>query len=287
MDKTKRYPTALTIAGSDSGGGAGIQADLKTFSALGVYGVSAITAITAQNTIGVRAIQTINPYILQAQVEAVMDDITIDAIKIGMLHSPEIVKVVASAIDKYSPDFVILDPVMIATSGDRLIEDKTIAIIKSELFSRVTLITPNIDEAELLSGIDIQDEKDMIKSGKILLESGCKAVLLKGGHLKGKTMTDILLIKGEKPISFSAGYIESENTHGTGCTFSSAIAAYLALSFSLEKSVEMAKEYITKAISEGASVKTGHGHGPLNHFFAPKPLSPKGERTDEENYVPL
>lgn len=269
---TFRYPTVLTVAGSDSGGGAGIQADLKTFSALGVYGASAITAITAQNTMGVRGIQPVSPEIVRAQLEAVFEDITIDAVKTGMLHNSEAVTILSGIIDRYSPQYVIADPVMISTSGSRLMEENTIAAIIEKLFPRATLITPNVDEAEYLSGISIQSVADMEKAALKLLAMGCKAVLIKGGHLKSDIMTDILFDSENEPLLLSNPAIPTRNTHGTGCTLSSAIAAYLALGNNLRDAVYLSKTYISKALSAGADVQTGHGHGPINHFFAPVPL---------------
>lgn len=266
------YPKCLTIAGSDSGGGAGIQADLKTMSAIGVYGMSVITAITAQNTCGVKAIQPIDSEIVSAQLEAVLSDIGTDSIKIGMLHSPNIVKAIIEILDKYSPRYVVLDPVMLSTSGHKLIEDNTIDVIREMLFMRSTIITPNIDEATLLSSIPILEEKDMYKAGKELLKQGCRAVLMKGGHLKSNIMTDLLLTANGEEYSFNAEYIKTENTHGTGCSLSSAIASYLALGYTLYDSVKLAKQFVTSAIKSGSKVLTGKGHGPLNHFFAPQPL---------------
>lgn len=269
---TFRYPVALTIAGSDSGGGAGIQADIKTFSALGVYGASAITSITAQNTQGVRGIQAIIPEILEGQIHAVFEDIIVDAVKIGMLHNKEAAQVVISAIDTFKPTKIVLDPVMISTSGSKLLEDDTIDIITRELFKRVTLVTPNIDEAAFLSGMTIRNEEEMETAAYRLMEMGCNALLMKGGHLGKEEMADILYMKDQAPIRFAVPAIDTFNSHGTGCTLSSAIAAYLALGKDLQEAVRMAKQYITTALSEGANVKTGHGYGPLNHFFAPVPL---------------
>jgi phosphomethylpyrimidine kinase len=269
---TFRYPVVLTIAGSDSGGGAGIQADIKTFSALGVYGASAITSITAQNTQGVRGIQAITPEILEGQIHAVFEDIKVDAVKIGMLHNKAAAQVVVSAIDTFKPAKIVLDPVMISTSGSKLLEDNTIEIIANELFRRVTLVTPNIDEAAFLSGMTIRNEEEMETAAYRLMEMGCNALLMKGGHLGKEEMADILYMKDKAPIRFTVPAIDTLNSHGTGCTLSSAIAAYLALGKDLQKAVRMAKQYITTALSEGANVKTGHGHGPLNHFFAPVPL---------------
>lgn len=272
-DTTYRYPAALTIAGSDSGGGAGIQADIKTFSAIGVYGASVITSVTAQNTLGVRGIQAISPEILKGQLDAVFEDIMIDAVKIGMLHNKTAAEIVVNTIDTYSPNHIILDPVMISTSGNKLLQDDAIDIIVRELFRRTTLVTPNIDEAEFLSGLKISSEKEMALAADKLLALGCRAVLMKGGHLKGKEMTDILYVAGSSPLRLSAETIVTHNGHGTGCTLSSAIAAYMALGQTLTEAVKSAKEYITKAILSGKDVRTGHGHGPLNHFFAPLPLT--------------
>lgn len=267
-----RYPIALTIAGSDSGGGAGIQADLKTFSSLGVYGASAITAVTAQNTLGVENIQAISPEIVESQIDAVMQDFQVDAVKIGMLFLPETVRVVAQAIKHFSPSHVILDPVMISTSGSKLIEDETIEVLVSELFHCVHLITPNTDEATFLTGIPIRDEEDTGMAAERLLAMGCPAVLMKGGHLQGETITDTLYIKGVEPLRLTAPAIDTINTHGTGCTLSSAITAYLALGYTLPEAVKSAKIYITKALQAGADVQVGHGNGSLNHFFNPQPL---------------
>lgn len=266
-----RYHICLSIAGSDSGGGAGIQADIKTMSALGVYGMTAITAITAQNTCGVTAIQPIEPQIIKAQIDAVLSDIGADAIKIGMLHNLAAAEVVSNAIAEYKPAHIILDPVMISTSGHKLIEDETIDFIRDTLMLQAALITPNIDEAALLSRCDIETEKDIYHAADWLLEAGCNAVLMKGGHLKGEIMTDILFTRNAAPLVLKEQQIKSQNTHGTGCTLSSAIASYMALGKNLADAVKASKEYITHAIHEGQSIKTGEGHGPLNHFFNPVP----------------
>lgn len=267
-----RYPVALTIVGSDSGGGAGIQADLKTFSALGVYGASAITAVTAQNTQGVKSIQPVAPEVVKDQLRAVFDDFHIDAVKIGMLDKAVAADIVAHAIDLYQPRTVILDPVMISTSGCRLIEDETIGAIIHELFPRATLVTPNIDEAEYLSGMPIRNEEEMGTAAQKLLALGCRCVLMKGGHLEGEEMADILFTHDDVPLRLAVPAIRTQNTHGTGCTLSSAIAAYMALGKELPDAVRAAKDYITAALRAGADVKTGHGHGPLDHFFDPVPL---------------
>lgn len=269
---SNRYLTALTIAGSDSGGGAGIQADLKTFSALGVYGASVITAITAQNTQGVRGIQAISPEIVRLQLEAVFDDLTIDAVKTGMLHNTQAVLALADCIDRYAPQHIIVDPVMVSTSGSRLIEEDTVDVIRRKLFSRATLITPNLPEAELLSGLSIRTKEDMEEAARKLLSSGCRAVLIKGGHLEGEQRTDILFPAGGYAVRLTDETVPTFNSHGTGCTLSSAIAAYLTLGNDLESAVRLAKTYISTALREGADIQTGHGHGPVNHFFAPVPL---------------
>jgi len=269
---SKHYARVLTIAGSDSGGGAGIQADLKTFAALGCYGMTAITALTAQNTKGVQGIHGIPAEFLKAQIQSVMDDIGVDAIKIGMLHAPEIVDVVAWAIDHYKLKNVVLDPVMVATSGDRLIASETVQVLVRELFPRAALITPNLDEAVLLLGRDISDASVLESAGRDLLAMGARAVLLKGGHLPGDDVMDLLVQPNTPSERLSSRRIHSNNVHGTGCTLSSAIAAYLALGMGLSEAVHCARQFIVQAIAHGADITTGHGHGPLNHGFAPVPM---------------
>ncbi len=277
----QRYPRILTIAGSDSGGGAGIQADLKTFAALGCYGMTAITAITAQNTVGVTAIHGVPPAILKAQLEAVLDDIGVDAVKIGMLHSPEVVDVVAWAIDHYQISQVVLDPVMVATSGDTLVGQDTVQVLVRELFGRALVVTPNLDEAALLLGRPIEDAGQLDQAAIDLLALGARAALLKGGHLAGETVVDVLaqhttqmpqtsqMLQAPQLLHLRSPRIASRNVHGTGCTLSSAIACYLALGESLPVAVQRARTYILQAIVAGANVTTGRGHGPLNHGFAP------------------
>ena len=272
------YPKVLTIAGSDSGGGAGIQADLKTISALGCYGTTAITAITVQNTKGVTGIHSVPPLIVAGQISAVLSDIGTDAVKIGMLHSPEIVLAVAGALKKHKITNIVCDPVMVATSGDTLIEDKTIAALTRVLFPMASIITPNLDEACILLGKKHISERDMLKSAKELLKMGSTAVLLKGGHLKGKSLVDVYVdILGNERI-IPSEKISSKNVHGTGCTLSSAIAAYVALGKKMPDAVVAAHAYVHKAIQKGKDVKTGNGYGPVNHFFAPRKLSPKKKR---------
>ena len=266
------YTRLLTIAGSDSGGGAGIQADLKTFAALGCYGMSAITALTAQNTVGVQGIHAVPAAFLKAQIQSVVEDIGVDAVKIGMLHEPAIVEVVAWAIDHYQLQRVVFDPVMVATSGDRLIAQETVQVLVRELFPRATLITPNLDEAALLVGHAIERAEDLETEAQRLIEMGANAALLKGGHLAGDTVTDVLLCKGEAPLRLSSPRIASRNVHGTGCTLSSAIAAHLGLGLPLAEAVQQARAFILQAIAQGADVVTGEGHGPLNHGHAPRAL---------------
>jgi hydroxymethylpyrimidine/phosphomethylpyrimidine kinase len=265
----RHYPRVLSIAGSDSGGGAGIQADLKTFSALGCYGTTAITALTAQNTEGVRGIHGVPPEFLAAQLDAVLQDIGADAVKIGMLHAPEIVRVVAHAIRKYKLPHVVLDPVMVATSGDRLIAQETVSVLVEELFPLATVITPNLDEAELLLRHPIEGIPALEDAAGELLALGANNVLLKGGHLAGDEVVDVLLQPARTPVRLASPRIASRNVHGTGCTLSSAIAAQLALGHGLEDAVGRARAYILDAIAAGARVRTGHGHGPLNHGHAP------------------
>ena len=266
-----RYARVLSIAGSDSGGAAGIQADLKTFAALGCYGMTAITALTAQNTVGVQGIHPVPAAFLKAQLQSVIEDIGVDAVKIGMLHAPEIVEVVAWAIDHYRLKNVVLDPVMVATSGDRLIASDTVQVLVRELFPRAALITPNLDEAALLLQQPIVDADGLDAAAHALLAMGAQAVLLKGGHLPGDALVDVLLQPGQPMLRLASTRIPSRNVHGTGCTLSSAIAAHLALGQGLAEAVKAARHFIRAAISEGAAVQTGQGHGPLNHGHAPQP----------------
>lgn len=265
-----KYPRVLSIAGSDSGGGAGIQADLKTFSALGCYGMTAITALTAQNTLGVRSIHGVPPQMLLDQIDAVVEDIGVDAVKIGMLHSPEIVHAVAEAIDRHALERVVLDPVMVATSGAVLIDNPAIIALVRELFGRAALVTPNLDEAALLVGRPLDSEQAMEIAARELLAKGARAVLLKGGHLPGDVVSDLLITQGGVPHWMRAPRIHSANTHGTGCTLSSAIASHLALGLSLTEAVEAARVYVRGALEAGAAVRTGAGSGPLNHSHAPQ-----------------
>lgn len=255
--------TALTIAGSDSSGGAGIQADIKTMTANGVYAMSAITALTAQNTLGVKSIMEVTPEFLEEQLDCIFTDIYPDAIKTGMVSSKILIEMIGKKIREYRAGNIVIDPVMVSTSGAKLISDNAIETLKKELFPMATVITPNIPEAEVLSGISIKYEEDMIQAVKIIYETyGC-SVLCKGGH-QVNNANDLLYKKGTFRW-FVGERIENPNTHGTGCTLSSAIASNLAKGHSLEQSVENAKEYISGALS--AMLNLGKGSGPMNHAF--------------------
>ncbi len=268
----KRYPTTLIIAGSDSCGGAGIQADIKTCAALGVYAATAITAVTAQNTQGVRAIQPIDSTIVRQQIEAVLEDFTVDSIKIGMLCNASIAQAVADVISHcHIP--IILDPVMVSTSGCTLLEKSAIDIIVEKLFPIAEIVTPNINEACLLTNCDIQDLSQIVVAAQHLLGRGCNAVLMKGGHLPGSMATDYLVMP-DRQECFSSPFIDTRNTHGTGCTLSSAIAAYRALGYPLVEATKRAKDYLHNAILHGADVQCGGGHGSLNHTYNPQSLIP-------------
>ena len=265
-----RYVRVLSIAGSDSGGGAGIQADLKTFAALGCYGMTAIAAITAQNTQGVRAIHAVPVEMLAAQLDAVLQDIGVDALKIGMLGAPESVRAVADAIRRYGITQVVLDPVMVATSGDRLIAQETADALVRELFPLVSVITPNLDEAGWLINRPIHSIDEMEGAAAQLLALGAPHVLLKGGHLSGDWVVDLLAGADGSRQRLESARIATHNGHGTGCTLSSAIAAHLARGLPLAQAVQQARTYILGAIAAGAQVHTGQGHGPLNHGYAPQ-----------------
>lgn len=269
---TQEYVRVLTIAGSDSGGGAGIQADLKTLSALGCYGMSAVTALTAQNTRGVSAIHAAPPGFLAAQIDAVVSDIGVHAVKIGMLHSADIVQVVAQAIDRHALPHVVLDPVMVSASGATLIEPPAVQALVAELFPRASLITPNLDEAALLLGRPVNGVDDMPAAAEALLHMGARAVLLKGGHVPGTEVHDVLIERGAEPHLMRAERVPTPNLHGAGCTLSSAIAAFLAQQLPLPLAVEAARSFVLDAILGGAGVRTGQGTGPLNHGFSPKSM---------------
>ncbi len=265
----KKYNRVLTIAGSDSGGGAGIQADIKAISAMGCYAASAITAITVQNTVGVEAVHAVSLDILEGQIDAVLSDIGADAIKIGMLHSAEVVNLVADKIEKYGIKNVVLDPVMVSTSGHRLIEESAIDVIKSRLIPLVRVITPNIPEAEILAGCTISSEEDFPKIAKIFMDNNPGvSVLLKAGHLTGDDLVDYFYNAEDGTITqLPSKRVYTRNTHGTGCTLSSAFAAALARGEDLTAAATSAKKYIEGAIISGAEYEIGRGHGPVNHFW--------------------
>lgn len=257
---------AVTIAGSDSGGGAGIQADLKTFSALGVYGASVIAALTAQNTLGVTGIHDVPADFVTQQIDAVFSDLAVDAVKIGMLSQPEVIRAVASGLDRYAQKNVVLDPVMVATSGDMLLRDESVAVLISELLPRAALVTPNLREAARLLDVEVaEDEAGMERQAEAILRLGARAVLVKGGHGTGPESADLLMSSAGKRW-FHAPRIDTLNTHGTGCTLSSAIAAGLAHGLALDPAVEEAKRYITEAIAAADRLQIGRGHGPVHHF---------------------
>jgi hydroxymethylpyrimidine/phosphomethylpyrimidine kinase len=261
-------PIALTIAGSDSSGGAGIQADLKTFAACGVYGASVIAALTAQNTQGVTAIHQVPPEFITAQIDAVFSDLDVRAVKIGMVSQRAAIEAIAAGLERWSGGQVVVDPVMVATSGDRLLAADAIDALRKLLIPRAALITPNLPEAAALLDAPVaQLERDIVDQGERLLALGCAAVLIKGGHGEGAESTDYLIGKGGV-ITLAAPRIATRNTHGTGCTLSSAIAAGLAKGESLETSVRQAKAYITTAILAADRLNVGRGHGPVHHFHA-------------------
>ena len=270
--KRYKYPVVLSIAGSDSGGGAGIQADLKVMSALGCFGTTAITAVTVQNTLGVQGIHPVPVNIVTAQIKAVMDDLQPSAIKIGMVHSSELASSIAETLKSYPEIPVIFDPVMVATSGDRLIEADTVETFKQKLLPLAGLITPNLDEAALLAGMEICSIKDMKTAAIRIMRYGCKAILIKGGHLKGPNLFDFYMHHGGEEHLFGSSCIETQNTHGTGCSLSSAIAAHIALGHELVTAISKSKDYIHQAIEQGKDVRIGAGQGPLNHFFDPRKL---------------
>jgi len=265
---SKKYRRVLTIAGSDSGGGAGIQADLKTFAANECYGFSVLTALTAQNTQGVTAIHAVPANFVEAQMDAVLTDIGTDAIKIGMLFSAELIEVVAHRLKKHGPANVVLDPVMVAQSGDKLLQDNAIAAIKKYLIPLADIITPNVPEAEVFLGRKIDDTSCMAEAARDLAHFGCQSVLVKGGHLEENRSTDFLyLTPNNRLIEYTAERVDTINNHGTGCTLSSAIAAQLAHGYDIQTAVGKAKDYITATIKAGAHYVLGKGNGPVHHFY--------------------
>ena len=264
----KSYFRALTIAGSDSGGGAGIQADLKTFSALGCFGMSVITALTAQNTRVVTGIFPVPPEFIGQQIDAVLSDIGTDAVKIGMLHSPEVIEIVAKKLVQWDCQNIVLDPVMVSKSGDNLLQSDAVQALKTLLIPKAFIITPNLPEASVLLDRDVETMEDMTRAAKDLATLGCANVLLKGGHLTQGNSCDLLYQKDTDTMTELPGTrINTPNSHGTGCTLSSAVCANLVKGIELETSVQNAKAYITCALTAGAEYTTGKGHGPVNHFY--------------------
>ena len=276
----KRYPVVLSIAGSDSSGGAGIQADLKTFSALGVYGATAITAITAQNTKGVNSQLAISPEMVYNQIVAVVEDIAPSVIKIGMLANKEVAIIVADALSRYNIP-TILDPVMVSSSGHRLLSLDAQEVVKERLLPLSTLVTPNIPEMEALTAMSLTTAEEKLSAAQYLLSLGAQAVLLKGGHEEGDTKCDTLYrLDGSNitQLHLSTPTVATKNIHGTGCTLSSAIAAFMARGLALREAVQEAKNYITEAILSGADIAIGNGFGPVNHLFNPLPMQVYEER---------
>jgi len=261
-------PIALTIAGSDSSGGAGIQADLKTFAAFGVYGASVITALTAQNTEGVTAIHQVPADFVTAQIDAVFGDLDVKSVKIGMVSQRAVIEAIVAGLRRWPPRHIVLDPVMVATSGDRLLAPDAIEALRSKLIPRADIITPNLPEAAALLDEPVASSESQIESqGKRLLAMGCAAVLIKGGHGQGAESIDYL-IREAGVVALAAPRIATKNTHGTGCSLSSAIAAGLAKGDDLEAAVRNAKTWLTAAIAAGDGLNVGHGHGPIHHFHA-------------------
>lgn len=275
----KRYITTLTIAGSDSCGGAGIQADLKTMSSLGMYASSVITSVTAQNTCGVTAIHVIPSDIIVEQIKDVMVDINPIAVKIGMLNDCATMIAVADTLKQYSIKHLVIDPVMVATSGDRLMKEDAINTFIERLLPMADVLTPNLPEAEILSDMKIKNKEDVYTAAEKIISKGCKTVLIKGGHSEGKDKIDYLFYTNEDGIRDVAIYtsetVNTINTHGTGCTLSSAIASFLAKGLPMREAVGEAKNYVTAALQGAADVIIGHGHGPVNHFHNPIALIKK------------
>ena len=263
---TMSMPVALTIAGSDSSGGAGIQADLKTFAALGVYGASVITALTAQNTKGVRGIHDVPADFVAAQLDAVFGDLDVMAVKIGMVSRRDIIEAIVKGLDRWKPKYAVVDPVMVATSGDRLLSPDAVDAMRKMLFPRATIITPNLPEAAALLDAELAvSESEIEAQGRRLLAFGCPAVLIKGGHGEGAESVDFLVMN-DSVVRLAASRVATKNTHGTGCTLSSAVAAGLAKGESLEAAVRAAKSYVSAAIAAADRLGVGHGHGPVHHF---------------------
>ncbi len=280
MRKQNASAIAVTIAGSDSSGGAGIQADLKTFGALGVYGASVITALTAQNTQGVSAIHDVPADFIEAQMEAVFSDLDIKAVKIGMLSQVGAIAAVAAGLKKYHAENIVLDPVMVATSGDRLLAEDAVTALRRELIPMALVVTPNLHEAAALTGTPVaRTEKEMEAQAHTILALGPRFVLIKGGHGTGNESVDLLIGEGTV-VRLTATRIDTKNTHGTGCTLSSAIAAGLAKGDDLATAAQNAKAYVTAAVAAADELHVGHGHGPLNHFYS-RMIPKSGNRFSE------
>ncbi len=268
QNEPRTYCRVLTIAGSDSGGGAGIQADLKTIAAIGCYGMSVITALTAQNTKGVSGIHAVPTSFVAEQMSAVFSDIGADAVKIGMLYSAELIEVVAAQLQSHGAEKIVLDPVMVAQSGDKLLQDDAIESIKKHLMPLADVVTPNIPEAEVLLNCKLQSPADMQQGAKALAAYGGQSIVIKGGHLAENESTDLLyLSKEDRFVILRGERIKTRNNHGTGCTLSSAIASYMAKGHDIEAALRKAKAYIVNAIRAGAAYTIGQGHGPVHHFF--------------------
>ena len=264
----KTYKRVLSIAGSDSGGGAGIQADLKSISACGCFAMTAITAVPAQNTLGVKAIEPLPVQVIEAQIRACLDDIGADTVKIGMLHSVEVIQTITRVLADYPIKHIVVDPVMVATSGDLLVQKEAIIVLQKELFPLATLITPNIYEIEILSGKKIQTQEDLYLAIPALKKVGARNVLLKAGHLECEEITDVLIdCTNDQEYRYPSKKIDTPNTHGTGCSLSSAIAAYLAHDLPWEQAVAAALQYLHGAIETAAEYRIGHGHGAIHHFY--------------------
>jgi hydroxymethylpyrimidine/phosphomethylpyrimidine kinase len=263
------YPTVLTIAGFDGSGGAGIQADMKTIHALGCYATSVLTALPVQNTTGVKSVFPIPPEVVEAQLMAVLDDIRPDAIKIGMVHTAALVEVIVRVLKSYPDIPIVFDPVMVSSSGHRLLDDVTIQVITEQLLPIPSIVTPNLDEAEVLTQMPIKHVNDMLEAGRKIKAMGCPAVLMKGGHLNTAQLTSFFFAQDGTISEYHSDKLETNNTHGTGCTLSSAIASYLAQGKSSKHAVLLGQKYVHLAIANGMDVKTGNGKGPLNHLFDP------------------
>ncbi|SEN08845.1 hydroxymethylpyrimidine/phosphomethylpyrimidine kinase [bacterium A37T11] len=272
MNKLYKYPCVLSIAGFDGSGGAGIQGDQKTITSLGCYATNVLTALPIQNTTGVKRIHSIPAEIVNLQLETIMDDILPDVIKIGMIHQPEIVRVIGKVLRNYPDIPVIFDPVLVATSGHLLADHATVNEMITELFPLATLITPNMEEAAFLSGIPVHTVEDMDRAAEKLKSMGCSALLLKGGHLSSAQLTSLLVEADGTRHRYISEKINSDNLHGTGCTLSSAIASFMALEKPLTVAVALAQDYVYQAIDHGKDVFIGRGNGSLNHFFDPKKL---------------